>query len=128
MSVPVHELQEPFEISRFKGKILKRIPRAFRELAATKFTSCLDSVVRHNDYSSWKNLLEFSARGSRAPCRGGRRNHRLATMVNLQLREGSMSQSSIPNYSYSTISNPLKSLAHCVSAKLEEGDFKGAVG
>ena len=130
-SLPMRQLpvsiNEPFEISRFKGKILKRIPRASRELAAKKFTSCLDSVVRHNDFSSWKNLLEFSARGFRAPQRGGRRNHHLATMVNLQLREGSMSQSSIPNYSYSTISNPFKSLARHVSAKLEEGDFKGAV-
>ena len=41
-------------------KIIKRIPRASRGLAAKKLASLLDAVVTHNNSTSWSRLLYFA--------------------------------------------------------------------
>ena len=109
-------------------KIVKRIPRASRDLVRSKLTSLLEGVVSSNAISSWERLLHFSARCLIVPPRGGRR-WSLATMINKQLRE----EADPPPVKISskgrrkTSQDPLEYLGHRVSAKLEEGDFKGAV-
>ena len=115
-----------------RERILKRIPRAYRHLAASKLASILDDVTEKNDFPSWDRLFAFSSRCFAASKRGGQRRS-LAAAVNKQLRDelapasqgqplhhnpGSKSRSS---------PDPLTSLAKRVSSKLEDGDYKGAV-
>ena len=69
-----------------RTRILKRIPRASRHLAATKLASILDDVTEKNDFSSWDRLFTFSSRCFAATKRGGQRRS-LAAAVNKQLRD-----------------------------------------
>ena len=69
-------------------RIVKRIPRASRHLAAIKLAGILDEVTDKNDITSWTRLSTFSSRCLAVPKRGGRRRS-LATAVNAQLRDES---------------------------------------
>ena len=68
------------------GKIVKRIPRASREHAASKLAAILDDVTAANNVASWTRLLNFPRRCLRVPVRGGSR-WSLARQVNRQLTE-----------------------------------------
>ena len=112
-------------------RILKWIPRASREQAGMKLTTILEGVVSKNDVSAWERLLHFSARCLRVPTRCGR-NWSLATLVNGQLKEEKDPPTTTINSSRrgkrrGKAKDPMESLGHRVSEKLEEGDFKGAV-
>ena len=117
-------------------KILKRIPRASRPLAACKVACILDGVTAKNDLVSWDRLFRFPLRCLRTPVRGGHRRS-LVSVVNQQLREEvdppSTQQGSLigvrpnPNVKSKHKSDPLSSLATRVASKLEEGDYRGAV-
>ena len=107
-------------------RVLKRIPRASRQLAASKLASVLDSVTEHNDDASWDRLFKFSVRCFAVPKRGGKRRS-LATLVNRQVQvEGDQPTECTTQPSRRT-SDPLRMLSKRVSAKLEEGDYRGAV-
>ena len=89
----------------------------------------LGAVVDKNDHTSWVHLLCFSLRCLRHPeCEGGRQS--LALAVNRQLKE-EVDQTPTVSSSLATkhplSDDPDTQLAACVSAKLEEGDFKEAV-
>ena len=120
-----------FNVQPSSVRILRRVPRASRHLAATKLASILDEVTRKNDNASWARLCAFSSRCLLAPKRGGRRRS-LASAVNAQLRDETLapslpaSQPSRPS-TPAAPRDPLSSLAKRDSAKLEEGDYKGAV-
>ena len=109
-------------------RIVKRIPRASRHLAATKLAGILDEVTDKNDIASWTRLSTFSSRCLAVPKRGGRRRS-LATAVNAQFRDESELPTQPPHQSSEprVTRDPLSNLAKRVSSKLEEGDFKGAV-
>ena len=109
-------------------RIVKRIPRASRHLAATKLAGILGEVTDKNDISSWTRLSTFSSRCLALPKRGGQRRS-LATAVNAQLRDESELPTQPPHQSSEprVTRDPLSNLAKRVSSKLEEGDFKGAV-
>ena len=122
-SPSVHPLFRPSSV-----RILKRIPRASRHLAASKLASILVDVSQKNDSESWGHLFNFSSRCLAVPKRGGHRRS-LASAVNVQLREESdplpsqFRQSSKHPFPRDSASN----LAKRVSSKLEEGDISGAV-
>ena len=111
-------------------KILKRIPKASRLSAGRKLATILEAVVGKNDHASWDRLFRFSSRCLRAPKRGGQRRS-LATVVNRQLEEETDSSDIGPStkqgHRHTTTRDPIESLAARISAKLEEGDFGGAV-
>lgn len=100
-------------------KILKRIPKTSRPLARRKLATILEAVVGKNDHASWDCLFRFSSHCLRAPKRGGQWRS-LAIVVNRQLgEEADLSDS---------MDRPCtKSLAARILAKLEEGNFGGAV-
>lgn len=52
---------------RRKTRILKRIPRGARTLAAKKLCEIIDGSVRINDEKSWKKLMTFSYYALRVP-------------------------------------------------------------
>ena len=106
---------------------MKRIPRAARHLAATKLARALDDVSEKNDSSSWARLFKFSRRCLAQPRRGGQRRN-LTTVVKRQLEDEadpSFQRDSCLARMHS--SDPMQYLAKRVSAKLEEGDYRGAV-
>ena len=116
---------------RSKNKILKRIPRASRGLAAKKLTSLLDSVVANNNSSSWLRLLHFAQCSLQIPVRQ-KEKLSLASIVNKQIRNGCLPPhvvTLVPGRKrrVNKVKDPLEILAGKVSAKLEEGDLRGAV-
>ena len=65
-------------------RILKRIPRASREMAGKKLSVILRGVARNNNLEAWERLFHFSACCLSVPTCCGR-NWSLATMINKQL-------------------------------------------
>ena len=70
----------------FHIRVLKRVPRASRHLAATKLARILEDVAEKNDSGSWSRLFKFGRRCLAVPRRGGRRR-KLASAVNAKLQE-----------------------------------------
>ena len=86
-SQPLQPTQPTQLPPKCSAKIIKRIPRASRELARAKQALVLETVARVNDHASWDRLLRFcSSRCFRAPSRGGHRRS-MATAVNRQLHK-----------------------------------------
>lgn len=117
---------------RPKTKILKRIPRASRGSAAKKLGGLLDAVVNNNNLVSWSRLLYFAQCCLKIPTRR-RGSDSLASRVNNQIRSASLSPPSPtpPASRYKckapNARDPLEFLATRVSAKIEEGNLRGAV-
>ena len=102
-------------------KILKRIPRGSRAPCVKAFTTILNDIVRENKDAAWECLFLFSRRCLSQPIRGGQRRS-LATHVNRAIE-----QESDPAISHGPKSGKRPTLAKMVAAKLEDGDFRGAV-
>ena len=110
-------------------KILKRIPRAARDLAARRLGSILDDVVRENTTICWDRLFRYAVRCLRAPKRAGHRRS-LATLTSQLKREETdpdPDQHPTGKHRQRHTHRSWESLAARISSKLEEGDFKGAV-
>ena len=82
-SLPLRENTptQDFRPRRPSVSILKRIPRASRDLSARKLASILDLVTTDNTVASWDRLFHFASRCLRVPKRGGHRRS-LASHVN----------------------------------------------
>ena len=64
-STPLLSLSEslsPLFRASSRARVLKRIPRASRHLAATKLAGILDEVTEKNDVASWDRLFRFGSR------------------------------------------------------------------
>ena len=81
-------------------RVLKRVPRASRHLAATKLARILEDVSEKNDSGSWSRLFKFGRRCLAVPRRGGRRR-KLASAVNAQLQEEAEPPSNLSSHSRS---------------------------
>ena len=71
----------PVQPVRPSVKLIRRLPKGWRELGGRKLAGILESVVVANDHGSWIRLLSFGSRCLRAPRRAGKRRS-LATAVN----------------------------------------------
>ena len=116
-------------------RVLKYVPKASRILAASKFTTILERIVSDpENVILWQQFLLFTYSCFRVGERGGKRhNTTLATKVNNALTEFMLaSYQPLPPTVHrkkktkvdSSIDN---NLAARVSAKIEEGDVRGAV-
>ena len=118
---------EPLASIYPRPKLLRRIPRGSRESSAIRFSTILENIVSDNSVASWNRLFLFPSRCLRVPARGGHRRS-LASQVNTTIREErDFHHSPIKNHSPQSKGNCLQTLAPRVAAKLEEGDFRGAV-
>ena len=109
--------------------ILKRIPKASREQCGRKLATILNAIVSKNDRPAWERLFRFSLRCLRA-LRKASKHRSLASAVNRQLSEEMDAPFIAKQRSLTgrpSRRNPAEVLASRVSAKLEEGDFKGAI-
>ena len=116
--------------SRVTVKILKWIPKASRLRAGQKLSNILEDIVEKNDHASWTPLFCFGRRCLRAPWRGGEKRFSLATLVNKQLD----AEPNLCDVDDCCSKGPqplrrdsIESLTACVSSKVEEGDFRGAI-
>lgn len=95
-------------------------------LCGSKLTSILFSIVSKNDIEAWNNLFHFNSHCLRLPSHNA---GSLVAALNKQLSDGpnlaSSKQNSNPKKS--KLYDPLMSLAARVSAKIKDGDFKGAI-
>ena len=104
---------------RTSVRVLKRLLRASRHLAARKLVSTLDGVAELNVSASWSRLLHFSHRCFAVPKRGGHRKS-LAARSNRQLQEEAIPpiQPVARSHFRHGSRTPLESLARRVSTKL----------
>ena len=113
-------------------RVLKHIPKASRSLAAEKLASLLERLISTPDnIELWSQLFRFGNSCFRVPGeRGGKRHlSSLASKVNRAISDFPAISFTKQNKSIPAKArirtNP--SLASCVSAKIEEGDIRGAV-
>ena len=93
--------QRPLFNHRQRVRVLKRVPKTSRHLAASKLARILDDVTDQNTDASWVHLLKFCHRCFAQPKQGGRQRS-LAALVNQQLQEEL---------------DPPQSLLHCPSSR-----------
>ena len=126
---PTPDVARALSLPRLFAKILKRIPRASRDLSARKLANILDRVTMDNSESSWDRLFCFAPRCLRVPDRGGHQRS-LASHVNSlikrRIRPNPQPPAPVRPKTRPT-RDPLETLAARVHAKLEDGDFKGAL-
>ena len=106
-------------------KILARVPRSARDVTATKLSEILNNVSSENSAKAWERLFLFSRRCLHAPARGGHRRNLTSSVIKAVREERDPAQSD--SVAFKPAKDPLKNLAAHVAAKLEEGDFGGAV-
>ena len=113
---------------RRNTRILKHIPRAVRHLAATKLAGTLDDVTIKNDSDSRERLFKFAGRCLAQPQRGGQhRSPTSAVKCMLEVEADPVAPRVAGLHSCFRLFDPMESLAKRVSAKLEDGDYGGAV-
>ena len=121
-------LHESLTFAGHDGTQHKREPSLFRGPSTEKRLPIRKKVITNKRPKEGSEGSEYPG-SLRQPSRGGH-NWSLATAVNAQLREEAdlppQSAGPRPGSRRRQVS-PEESLAACVSAKLEEGDFKGAV-
>ena len=91
-------------------RVLKRIPRAARHLAATKLGSALDDVTNKNDSDSCERLFKFASHCFAQPQRGSQCRSRTST-VKCILKQTRPHLESLDNTVapiYTTLWNPLR--------------------
>ena len=113
--------------------VLKRIPKGARAVAAHLLHKLIHDVLLHSSSSSsWSKLLGFPSACLSKPNRGGK-SRNLTTLVTNQIIQYDNDGSSQPRpeVTLPRRNKPLKtmdeSIAAMASAKLEDGDVKGAV-
>jgi len=115
--------------------ILKRIPKGARLAAANLLQKLIHDVLQHpTSTASWSRLLGFSGACLVKPTRGGK-SRNLTTTIVKQVRQyelGTEPADPVPPSNRSSQRNkPAKTfdetVARMASAKLEDGDIKGAV-
>ena len=92
-------------------KILKRIPRASRDLSVRKLASILDEVTKDNSPTSWDHLFSLA----------------FSTNQLIEAERDLDPAQTAPGQPRKRPQQPIECLATRISTKLEEGDFKGAV-
>ena len=114
------------------SSILKRIPKGARPAVANLLTKLICDVVRHpSNSASWKRLLSFSTACLAKPSRGGR-SHNLTTQIVKQVRQYELGEEASPPFvriarHTQRAKTHDETIASMASAKLEDGDIKGAV-
>ena len=115
-------------------QILKRIPKGARPAAANLLCKLIRDVLQHpSSTTSWSKLLGFSGACFAKPSRGGK-SHNLTTYIAKQVQQYDTSTEPItvplschPKQRDKPAKTNDDTLATMASAKLEDGDVKGAV-
>ena len=112
-------------------RVLCHITRSARQLCSSKLAAILGDIVWCNSVASWNRLFLFAPRCLRQP-RRGKHTESLSTIVKRQLQE-EFSTTVTPQPGTRRTKqarkcpDPIFQLAHKVTTKIEEGDFRGAI-
>ena len=125
--------QDPFSLPTLSPKcsvqVLKGIPRASQCHGAEELSKVLLNVVSLNNDASWNCLSRFTARCFHVP-EERIKNRSLASEVNQQLNNETdppQVERKFTSHRKRKPQDTMCYLASQVSAKLEEGDFRGAI-
>lgn len=131
---------ERFDIVEFlrsrKPRLLKRIPKASRVLAAEKLSFLLSAVNDNPDnVEAWNRLLMFPKCCLCVPNQRGGKTKNLATKINKQLNAFPSTVAECESFENSRTRKSKSSknvdsfiqLARRVSEKIEDGDIRGAI-
>ena len=120
-------------VSFIRTKIVKRIPKGARPQVSMALQNVINDVVRHpSAIDKWRKLFFFTSNCLRRPNRGGR-SRNLTTLITKQTIAYSECSDVIPIEDEMSTHRPVKArsfdqiVASRASAKLEEGNVKGAV-
>lgn len=110
-----------------KVKVLKRVPRGARYVVADELAKTINVCLVKNETENWTRLLRFSYSVFRTPTRNVSLTNKvsLTTLIRRQLVE--FSDSAVATFSLAYSHNPSSDLSKRVSAKLGDGDVRGAV-
>ena len=112
--------------SSLRGRVIKRIPKASRIATADALRGLADQCVQNNDEASWLRLLGFPTAGLLGPRRGGRHAPSKSTVIKQQVQAYINSLSAPPAECKSSYPTN-RDVAKAISAKLSDGDIRGAV-
>ena len=120
-------------VSSNRTKIVKRIPKGARPQVSMALQNVVNDIVRHpSAIDKWRKLFFFTSNCLRRPNRGGR-SRNLTTLITKQTIAYSEGSDVIPIKDEMSTHRPVKArsfdqiVASRASAKLEEGNVKGAV-
>lgn len=101
-------------------KILKRIPKGARVVAAHNLSKIIDKCVQNNDVKSWCDLLFFSYAAFQIPVK------KLKSSSLVRIVKKNINDLQLPNVE---VSNNTKQadLTQRIESKISEGDVRGAV-
>lgn len=114
-------------IGSYKRKIrlLNRIPKGARILAASKLTTIMNECVSNNDAVSWENLLLFSYKALHAPDKS--KSNSLVSAVKANIANLSLPHvKNLPRRKKKVMSTEEK-LIERIEAKVADFDIRGAV-
>lgn len=120
----------PLNPGRASVTVLGRIPRPARDQIARRLSDILDQVTSSNCRAAWERLFLFCRNCLNSPPRRGHRRNLVAHIRRAIMEENNGSSSFKPStqeFTFVSSKDPLRSLAARVAAKLEEGNFRGAV-
>ena len=126
---PPH-LQSSIPPCRPSAKFLKRIPKASRDCCGRKLAAILGAVVADNNHEAWYRLLRLviDARDSPSEVENDGPWPPLSINRLKASDHGTTARlSREPRSSSKSKADPIEALASRVAAKLEEGDYRGAV-
>lgn len=102
-------------------RVLKRIPRSARPLAAKKYNEIARNCILKNDLSSWENLLTFAYKCFQAPAKSKKLKQRSLSAIVKEI----INTFEIKNLQ--TEKFVTASLKKRVEAKVSDFDIKGAI-
>lgn len=117
--VDIDELSKKLNLYRKSIRVLKRIPKGARIIAAKKLESVITKCTNLNNLESWCDLLLFSYIALQIPKRSSKKN-KLTSIVKNNIN--TFDESSIKIYKQKTAP-----LSKRIEAKIADGDIKGAV-
>ena len=114
-----------------KSRVLRHIPKSATQQCRSKLTSTLEKLVRNNTVESWNRLFLFAPVCLRQP-RRSKHAVSLSSQVKQQLQVDLANTTAIApaarcRRQARRSPNPEPVLARRVAAKIEDGDFRGAV-
>ena len=132
-SSTTHDSQDVIQHPARNSSLLKRIPKHARIAASSLLLKLINDVLQHPESTAcWSRLLGFALGCLSKPSRGGKsRNLTTAIIKQIQQYESGTEPSPAPTSHRSLQRRPVKThdeqIAALASAKLEDGDVKGAV-
>ena len=112
---------------RRSARVLRRVPKAARQLVAEALTEILQDCKRLNDQKSWDKLMTFAHRILTAPPSKRRRGPSLAASAKANIRSNGENTTPESRERKKKNATTEEAFRKAVEMKLQDGDISGAV-